>query len=274
MVEGNSSSSRLFSIHAGVRQGCVLVVFRFHIPLGLVPYGGTQNTAFEDWFQCRTVSLLLGLSFADYFFMFVFTKQDAIVRWTCHCVGASWSGRNLIENKDSDSENSTIFLATTARRHAHSSLVAGKWPEMVELHFICAQSWRAAIEIFITVCRLHLGFYILIVEHTMMSRLTYFANMITSLAWFGAGHGTIYQTDLPKMDVEMRRLLRVVGPPPSAWQQWCSGQIWNLIPHGFDSVSEIGAVYFEIACLRYISHSELATLGSQTAWPSSDNVVG
>ena len=47
VVEGNSSSSRLFSIHAGVRQGCVLVVFRFHIPLGLVPYGGTQNTAFE-----------------------------------------------------------------------------------------------------------------------------------------------------------------------------------------------------------------------------------
>ena len=88
---------------------------------------------------------------------------------------------------------------------------------MVGLHFICAQSWRAGIEIFITVCRLHLGFYILIVEHTMMSRLTYFANMITSLAWFGAGHGTIYQTDLPTMDVEMRRLLRVVGPPPSAW---------------------------------------------------------
>ena len=64
----------------------------------------------------------------------------------------------------------------------------------------------------------------------MASRLKFFDAMITSVVCFAAGHRKIYTTDLRKLDVHCRKLLRrVVGPPADI--DW--NQPWHTILHAW-----------------------------------------
>ena len=63
---------------------------------------------------------------------------------------------------------------------------------------------------------------------SMASRLNFFDAMITSVVCFAAGHRKICTTDLRKLDVHCRKLLRrVVGPPADI--DWI--QPWHTIIH-------------------------------------------
>ena len=65
---------------------------------------------------------------------------------------------------------------------------------------------------------------------SMASRLKFFDAMITSVVCFAAGHRKIYTTDLRKLDVHCRKLLRrVVGPPADI--DW--NQPWHTILHAW-----------------------------------------
>ena len=65
---------------------------------------------------------------------------------------------------------------------------------------------------------------------SMASRLKFFDAMITSVVCFAAGHCKIYTTDLRKLDVHCRKLLRrVVGPPADI--DW--NQPWHTILHAW-----------------------------------------
>ena len=64
----------------------------------------------------------------------------------------------------------------------------------------------------------------------MASRLKFFDAMITSVVCFAAGHRKIYTSDLQKLDVHCRKLLRrVVGPPADI--DW--NQPWHTILHAW-----------------------------------------
>ena len=63
---------------------------------------------------------------------------------------------------------------------------------------------------------------------SILHRLRYFEKTISPVACFGASHRAIHKDDLAKLDVEYRRLLRiVVGPPTDT--NWASP--WHEILH-------------------------------------------
>ena len=76
---------------------------------------------------------------------------------------------------------------------------------------------------------------------SILHRLRYFEKVISPVACFGASHRAIHKDDLAKLDVEYRRLLRmVVGPP--AGTNWAS--LWHEILHGWNSKLEVLSDYF------------------------------
>ena len=62
-------------------------------------------------------------------------------------------------------------------------------------------------------------------------RVRFFYSVVTSVVRFGAGHRKLYKSDLRKLDVHCRKLLRgVVGPPRSIdWTKPCHSILdqWN-----------------------------------------------
>ena len=67
---------------------------------------------------------------------------------------------------------------------------------------------------------------------SILHRLRYFEKVISPVACFGASHRAIHKDDLAKLDVEYRRLMRmVVGPPTDT--NWASP--WHEILHGWNN---------------------------------------
>ena len=67
---------------------------------------------------------------------------------------------------------------------------------------------------------------------SVLHRLGYFEKVISPVACFGASHRAIQKNDIAKLDVENRRLMRmVVGP--FADTNWASP--WHEILHGWDN---------------------------------------
>ena len=68
---------------------------------------------------------------------------------------------------------------------------------------------------------------------SVLHRLRYFEKVKSPVACLGASHRAIHKDDLAKLDVEYRRLMRmIVGPPPDT--NWASP--WHEILRGWNKV--------------------------------------
>ena len=92
--------------------------------------------------------------------------------------------------------------------------------------------------------------------HSLTHSLTHsFAKVISPVACFGASHCAIHKNDLAKLDVEFRRLMRmVVGPPADT--HWASP--WHKILS--EGPTNIGLSHVE-AVWKFVSY--VATLPSE-----------
>ena len=106
---------------------------------------------------------------------------------------------------------------------------------------------------------------------SVLHRLRYFEKVVSPVACFGASQRAIHKNDLAKLDVEYRRLMRmVVGPPADA--NWASP--WHEILYGWNNKNSgaVGLRWIEtLVCHMRRSSMEvccnlaLATLDSQDA---------
>ena len=102
---------------------------------------------------------------------------------------------------------------------------------------------------------------------SILHRLRYFEKVISPVACFGASHRAIHKDDLAKLDVEYRRLLRmVVGPPADT--NWASP--WHEILHGWNNKVEVLSDYaglkpWSVTCVEAVWKfaSYVATLPSE-----------
>ena len=102
---------------------------------------------------------------------------------------------------------------------------------------------------------------------SVLHRLRYFEKVISPVACFGASHRAIHKDDLAKLDVEYRRLLRmVVGP--LADTNWASP--WHEILHGWNNKVQVLSDYaglkpWSVACIEAVWKfaSYVATLPSE-----------
>ena len=93
----------------------------------------------------------------------------------------------------------------------------------------CYQHWTLATEklTWTSVCRLHQGpsmrtnGFCVTKNNSLNSRIKFFDSVVTSVVRFGAGQRKLYKSELRKLDVHCRKLLRqVVGPPGNIdWTQ-------------------------------------------------------
>ena len=102
---------------------------------------------------------------------------------------------------------------------------------------------------------------------SVLHRLRYFEKVISPVACFGASHRAIHKDDLAKLDVEYRRLLRmVVGPPADT--NWASP--WHEILHGWNNKVRVLSDYaglkpWSVTCVEAVWKfaSYVATLPSE-----------
>ena len=64
-------------------------------------------------------------------------------------------------------------------------------------------------------------------------RLRFFDRVITPVALFASGHRTIRMSDLYKLDVVFRKMLRMIVGPPSFvdWSEQCLKHHWKFAMH-------------------------------------------
>ena len=89
---------------------------------------------------------------------------------------------------------------------------------------------------------------------SILHRLRYFDKVVSPVACFGASHRAIHKHDLAKLDVEYRRLMRmVVGPPADT--NWASP--WHDILHGWNNRVQIlsnhaGLQPWSVTCIEAV----------------------
>ena len=75
---------------------------------------------------------------------------------------------------------------------------------------------------------------------SILHKLRYFEKVISPVACFGASHRATHEDDLAKLDVEYRRLMRmVVGPPADT--SWASP--WHEMLHGWNNKVQVSSDY-------------------------------
>ena len=103
---------------------------------------------------------------------------------------------------------------------------------------------------------------------SVLHKLRYFEKVISPVACFGASHRAIHKDALAKLDVESRRLMRMVVSPP-AHTNWASSP-WHEILHGWNNKVQVLSDYaglkpWSVTCVEAVWKfaSYVATLPSE-----------
>ena len=235
-VQGEHSNSDPFPIHAGVRQGCVWSprLFCSVLQWGMSKRNAeTKRCGFDlgDNMQC-----LLDLRFADDILLFARTAAEAmallddLVR-KLQNIGLQLNAAKTVvltsevQPPSSLHTNNGVKLRVLKQEEAHKWLgcmisATGSRNTHLDLQHHLQAASRAFHANKWTLCDKGVS---------ILHRLRYFEKIISPVACFGASHRAIHKDDL---DVEYRRLLRmVVGPPTDT--NWASP--WHEILHGWNN---------------------------------------
>ena len=220
-VRGDWAVSDLFDILAGVRQGCVLSARLFCCALQWAMQKWRQQVESAGIDMKDGVAHLLDLRFADDILLFSGNAHE--VGHVLDVLIHELAQVGLILNPDK-----TVALTTEAQPPANLTTAGGTTIRVIER--ASAQKWLGCM---LTTARG--GACDLDVEHhlqaankafqankwlltdkatSLSNRLRYFDKVVSPVACFGACHRTIYQEDLRTMDVQFRKLLRRIVPPP------------------------------------------------------------
>lgn len=195
-VQGDCGRSRVFKIHAGVRQGCVLStrLFCWVLEWAMNSWKDLVGTAGFDLGD--GLRQLLDLRFADD--ILLCTKSEEEARRTLDLLIAALGEVGLILNVEK-----TVVMTTEAQPPQHLILSSGHRIQILPRS--TSHRWLG--------CMLSAGEsqqqHEDITHHLAAASKSFYAN-------FAAGHRTLHKCDLQRLDVEYKRLLRaVVGPPGS-----------------------------------------------------------
>ena len=262
-VQGEHSNSDLFPIHAGVRQGCVLSprLFCSVLQWGMSAWRRNAETKGCGFDLGDTMPSLLDLRFADDILLFARTAAEAmallddLVR-KLQNIGLQLNAAKTVvltsevQPPSSLHMNNGTVLRVLKQEEAHKWLgcmisAAGSRNTHLDLQHHLQAASRA----------FHANKWILCDKGvSILHRLRYFDKVVSPVACFGASHRAIHKDDLAKLDVEYRRLMRmVVGPPADT--NWASP--WHDILHGWNNRVQIlsdhaGLQPWSVTCIEAV----------------------
>ena len=243
-IRQGNDASRKFDILAGVRQGCVLSARLFCSVL---------QWAMRDWRQqmeAAGIDLkdglknLLDVRFADDILLFCRSQREAghVLDNLVHHLARV----GLILNAAK-----TVALTTEAQPPETLVTPAGTVIKVIER--TSAQKWLGCmlsahmsgdhgLDVDYHLQAASRAFYAnrwILTDKaaSLRERLRYFEAVVTPVAGFAAGHRTIYQDDLHKLDVQFRKFMRQVISPP-ADVDW-SGPFHEVLHSWHEKISNV-----------------------------------
>ena len=256
-IQGDAGDNRVFPIRAGVRQGCVLSPRLFTAIL---------QWAMQKWRQrvensaCGIDlkdgdSKLLDLRFADDILLFARTKAEAIfmletLMEELACVGLCLNASKTVVLTNEAQPPSCLILTNQEAIVVKANNVGHKWLGCI---LSAGADGRSTLDITFHLQAASRAFFankqILCDKKVRLAvRLRFFDRVITPVALFASGHRTIRMSDLYKLDVAFRKMLRmIVGPPNfvewnAPWHDilhhWNGKAVALAQPHGLKSWSE------------------------------------
>ena len=237
-VIGETESSKEFDINAGVRQGCVLSprLFCCVLQVALVAWRndvGHLGIDFQDG-----LAKLLDLRFADDILLFAMTRDEAARILDAIVQALAAVGLLLNPTK-------TKVLTTEAQPPSTLSTPNGLVVDVLNRED--SHKWLGCL-----LCTKSEGNHAVDTDHhvqaafkaffanrwllcdqkvSLRDRLRYFEAVISPVACFAAAHRPVYKSDLRKLDVAQRRMLRTVVGAPSG-TDWSAE--WHVILHGWN----------------------------------------
>ena len=262
-VKGEQSNSDTFPIHAGMRQGCVLSprLFCSVLQWGMSAWRRNAETKRCGFDLGDNMQSLLDLRFAEDILLFARTVAEAmallddVVR-KLQNIGLQLNAAKTIvltsgvQPPSSLHTNNGVKLRVLKQEEGHKWLgcminAAGSRNTHLDLQHHLQAASRA----------FHANTWILCDKGVSSShRLPYFEKIISPVACFGASHRAIHKDDLAKLDVEYRRLMRmVVGPPADT--NWASP--WHDILHGWNNKAKMlsdhaGLKPWSVTCIETV----------------------
>ena len=236
-ITGHSDVSREFCIKAGVRQGCVLSPRLFCSVLQLAMHEWRSDVSHNGLELGDGGPPLLDLRFADDILSFAGSAEQLGYMLDKLVTSLGEVGLKL---------NAAKTKALTTQTQPPKTLTTRAGLEIAVLDQSSSHKWLGCMlstenagkrqddidhRLQSAARAFHVQKWILCDKMvSMASRLKFFDAMITSVVCFAAGHRKIYTTDLRKLDVHCRKLLRrVVGPPADI--HW--NQPWHTILHAW-----------------------------------------
>ena len=222
-VQGEHSNSNPFPIHAGVRQGRMLSprLFSSVLQWGMSAWRQNAETRKCGVDLGDNMASLLDLRFADDILLFARTAAEAMALLDDLVHKLQNIGLQVNTGKTvvflTSEVHPPFFLYTDngSKLRVLQQQEAHKWLGCMisaagsrNTHLDLQHHVQAASKVF------HANKWILCDKGvSVLHRLRYFERVISPVACFGASHRAIHKDDLAKLDVEYRRLLRmVVGP--------------------------------------------------------------
>ena len=248
-VEGEHSNNNPFPIHAGVRQGCVLSprLFRSVLQWGMSVWRQNAETQKCGFDFGDNMSFLLDLPFADDILLFARTAAEAMALLDDLVHKLQNIGLQLNTGKPvvfSSEVQPPSFLHTHngGKLRVLQQQEAHKWIGCMisaagsrNRHLDLQHHLQAASRAF------HANKWILCDKGvSVLHRLRYFETVISPVAYFGASHPAIHKNDLAKLDVEYRRLMRMIVGPPADTNL---ASHWHEILYGWNNKAQVLSEY-------------------------------
>ena len=236
-IQGDTGDTRVFPITAGVRQGCVLSPRLFTAIL---------QWAMQKWRQRMENSAcgidledggakLLDLRFADDLLLFARTKFEAFFMLETLTEELAYVGLCL---------NAGKTVALTNEAQPPQCLILTNQETIVVKGNDVGHKWLGCILSTGAIGRstLDITYHLQAASRTFFAnkqilcdkkvrlavRLRFFDRVITPVALFASGHRTIRMSDLCKLDVVYRKMLRMIVGPPN-FVEWNAP--WHDILH-------------------------------------------
>ena len=240
-MQGEHSNSSPFPIHAGVRQGCVLSprLFCSVLQWGMLAWRQNAETRKCGFDLGDNMAFLLDLRFADDILLLARTAAEAMALLDdlvhkLPNIGLQLNTGKTVILTSEVQPPSFLHTDNEGKLRVLQQQEAHKWLGCMisaagskNMHSDLQHHLQAASRAF------HANKWILCDKGvSVLHRLRYFEKVISPVACFGASHRAIHKDDLAKLNVEYRRLLRmVVGPPADT--NWASP--WHEILHGWNN---------------------------------------